>query len=351
MAAPSPAERIPEIDALRFAAATAVVLYHFTYRAAFAELSTVTRYGYLGVPLFFMLSGFVILWSSEHRTVREFAVSRVSRLYPSFWLAVALTTAVVAAASRGSVTLREFVANLTMVPNLAGVPYLDTVYWTLFVELKFYLLIGLVLLTGTMPRIERWILALLAAHLACAAGIAPHAVGALTMFPLGAYFASGCLAFLVRSRGVTPVRIGALAVSAGLSVADAVRTSGGFLSDHLAADPVVVPLAVVLCHVVLLAIALRVPLVRPSRRWYVLGSLTYPLYLLHNRIGKVMRDELVARGWSELAALLAMLLVAYGLASIFAALIERRVCGAVQRRLNGTRVASAAVLATGSTYP
>lgn len=101
----------------------------------------------------------------------------------------------------------------------------------------------------------------------------------------------------------------------------------------------------------LLAIALRVPLVRPSRRWYVLGSLTYPLYLLHNRIGKVMRDELVARGWSELAALLAMLLVAYGLASIFAALIERRVCGAVQRRLNGTRVASATVLATGSTYP
>lgn len=49
----------------------------------FPVLSEVTRYGYAGVNLFFVISGFVILMSVWGRTAPQFIASRVSRLYPA----------------------------------------------------------------------------------------------------------------------------------------------------------------------------------------------------------------------------------------------------------------------------
>jgi len=60
-----------EIDLLRFLAAIAVLFYHYTF-AGFEDnpnlvpveypfLAEFTRYSYLGVNLFFLISGFVIL--------------------------------------------------------------------------------------------------------------------------------------------------------------------------------------------------------------------------------------------------------------------------------------------------
>src|SRR5918997_2759048 len=67
------ANRLVALDGLRFAAAAAVLLYHFTATSsasgyweatgpqAFPLLNPVTRYGWLAVELFFVISGFVIL--------------------------------------------------------------------------------------------------------------------------------------------------------------------------------------------------------------------------------------------------------------------------------------------------
>ena len=66
--------RVGELDLLRFLAALAVVLYHYTFRGfSNGDMSTmpypllvpVTKYGSLGVELFFMISGFVILMSAS----------------------------------------------------------------------------------------------------------------------------------------------------------------------------------------------------------------------------------------------------------------------------------------------
>jgi len=89
---------VVELDLLRFLAALAVVLYHFTYHLRdsetavdlFPSIGRVGMHGYLGVNLFFMISGFVILWTARDRTPSGFVLSRITRLYPEFWIGVRL---------------------------------------------------------------------------------------------------------------------------------------------------------------------------------------------------------------------------------------------------------------------
>ncbi|RZJ93005.1 MAG: acyltransferase, partial [Hymenobacter sp.] len=96
--------RYYEIDLLRFVAAAAVVLYHFAYRGYHADhlspvdypvLGQVCKYGYLGVELFFLISGYVILHSAQGKSLGQFFVSRVQRLYPAYWVACTLCFVVV----------------------------------------------------------------------------------------------------------------------------------------------------------------------------------------------------------------------------------------------------------------
>ena len=90
-------QRLNQLDALRGLAAMAVVLFHFSTR--FSELypqaapqAWSVPLGYVGVNLFFIISGFVIFMTVE-RTARpaDFVVSRISRLYPAYWVAIILT--------------------------------------------------------------------------------------------------------------------------------------------------------------------------------------------------------------------------------------------------------------------
>ena len=114
----NPKDRIAELDLLRFFAALSVVVYHLV---TLPEPTTPTghmikwsaRFGWMGVPLFFMISGFVILWTAQAKDGYAFVVSRISRLYPSFWVAVLLTSLVV----WGSFSPMTVVANLTMIPQ------------------------------------------------------------------------------------------------------------------------------------------------------------------------------------------------------------------------------------------
>src|SRR5690606_40041197 len=97
----------------------------------------------LGVDLFFLISGFVVLMSSWGRTPRAFAVSRLARLYPAYWLAVALTALVTVTLGRDMFEVSPFqvLVNLTMFQSVIDVPNVDVVYWTLWAEMRFYFLI------------------------------------------------------------------------------------------------------------------------------------------------------------------------------------------------------------------
>ena len=111
---------------------------------AWPELSKFTLYGNMGVQLFFIISGFVILLSAYGKNASRFVGSRVGRLYPAYWVAVLATGFLVIVMwpklgeGRG---IKELLANLTMFHPLMGMRHIDGVYWTLWIELRFYLVI------------------------------------------------------------------------------------------------------------------------------------------------------------------------------------------------------------------
>ena len=338
---PAAASRLPGLDLLRFVAASLVVIYHFTYHPkvrgvvdadVFGSLQRFSAFGYLGVNLFFIISGFVILWSSQKRSAREFVISRVSRLYPSFWVAVVLTSLVRGIIGNEAPSMGTFMINLTMVPSLAGIEYVDGVYWTLFVEIKFYLLVFLVLVSGTMRHVERWVAVWLLANIVAALGYAPHILESVAMYPFAPFFISGCLLFLISSRGPSTLRIAALLISCALAALAAFDQITEFVTAPTTSSRYVAAGAVVVFHGLLALVTLRPTIVPRWTAFFWLGSLTYPLYLLHGRIGKVITSRLPAAipNWMALGI---SLVVVCSLSVAVAIVVERNWCGKFQRLL------------------
>ncbi|MGQ9427571.1 acyltransferase family protein [Gilvimarinus sp. F26214L] len=262
--------RISELDLFRFLAASAVMFYHLYD----------FHYGYLGVNFFFMLSGFVILWTAERSDWIEFCISRFSRLYPTFWVCMSITVFYVWFTSAEIPSLYEFMANATMAAGYLGADYIDGVYWTLQVELKFYLLIFTLLVARQIPRIELWLWVWLAAG---TLGEFFRPVASLTLHPYHSYFIGGCALFLIWSRGLDAKRLALLLLCGAASAYHARFQVAQFVTgvDQSWIPPVVV----LLLFALLFTLAMKwIRFAHPY--WVTLGAASYPLYLLHNSIGQ-----------------------------------------------------------------
>ncbi|MDW5312911.1 acyltransferase [Rhizobium sp. PL01] len=146
-------QRYENIDALRAVAATLVLVQHFfgdVVREALDPKGPLAQLvglslnnvdlGRFGVVLFFLISGFVVPFSIRGtRPLKRFAISRFFRLYPALWLAVLLLS-VIAALRDEAPSIATVLANMTMFPSLIGFKWLSGIYWTLTIELIFYVL-------------------------------------------------------------------------------------------------------------------------------------------------------------------------------------------------------------------
>lgn len=319
------AARVNEIDLLRFVAALAVMLFHYLFRGAAADNLSVVQfpslapwaaYGYLGVELFFLISGFVILMTVREASAGSFIASRVSRLYPAFWVCCTLTFVVtlLIGAPRFSASGLQYAINLSMLNGFVNVASIDGVYWSLFVELKFYALVALLLLTRQLRYIERYLWGWLA--LVVVASFV--SVGKLNYFLLDGYaplFAGGALCYLIFSQGVSGTRLVALALAWLLAITHVLQGLSG-LTKHFQFlfDAAVVVTVVSVFFAVMLAVALRRLSWLARRRWTLLGALTYPLYLLHQNIGYMLFNLGAMRvpDWLLLMVIIIlMLLLAY----------------------------------------
>lgn len=155
------------LDYLRFAAASVVVLLHYNCGERFGlfpNMLPAGAYGYLcfgklGVELFFMISGFVILLTAENCAggIREFAAGRFARLYPLYLFAVVFTYIHYLCAGNFTIGGYALAANLAFVAPAFKLPLVDGVYWTLYVELQFYALMAWLIFSNRLGRAIQWI--------------------------------------------------------------------------------------------------------------------------------------------------------------------------------------------------
>jgi peptidoglycan/LPS O-acetylase OafA/YrhL len=155
-------KRLDMLDVLRGIAALMVVVYHTTQSASqLSNLNADTgvkffwpfEIGVYGVAAFFMISGFVISMSLERiQDLSEFARARFFRLYPIFWVAVITTTLWRVQVGGDHISITTFLANLTMLPSLFNEQYVDGVYWSLAIELQFYLMMAVIWQLGYHTR-------------------------------------------------------------------------------------------------------------------------------------------------------------------------------------------------------
>lgn len=294
-----PRDRYANIDGLRAIAALCVMVEHMfgdllrqtapgagPMREVGTALSQSISLGRYGVALFFLISGFVVPFSirGEH-PLAHFAISRLFRLYPALWFALAVLTAT-AWLSGLPPTAATVLANMTMAPTVLGQPWLSPIYWTLFVELVFYVLIGLLFSAGTLRRVG--VLLALALGL-IAATVVPvmlriHGVATLPVQYLGLHLAYLFIGLLLRLGLVERCR-GAIGAALLLVLAQggAVLLVADFSLAR--ADMFIIDGRVPVLSAYALAVATFWIAVRADRPRSMLlaqiGLISYSMYLLH----------------------------------------------------------------------
>lgn len=154
--------RVTILDGLRVIAIFIVILYHYFFRyldthyTYSINMPTIFKYGYLGVELFFIISGFVIsLTLTKCTSFFEFIKKRSIRLIPAMVICSTITFLFITlfdtnnlfANSKSIINLlisNTFISPLlinTLLPT--NVSYIDGAYWSLWVEITFYILAGI----------------------------------------------------------------------------------------------------------------------------------------------------------------------------------------------------------------
>jgi len=284
------------VDGLRGLSILAVVIYHYV-----GDHWRLVSYGNYGVMLFFMISGYCIMMSADSsRSPWHFWSKRLGRLMPALLICGALTTGlkqVLPVAPDRFVTWGDFGATLLALPtlNLANIDYRppDGAYWSLIAEFQFYALVVVFMLLGVRRHLLEALLALEALVLAFAS------VQQLSLPMVFVYLP----AFIV---GVAFKRLMDNDVDfrrwARLGLAGALFTmfvgAGLGISDASMPVDFAYTVAFVLCAGLFYS-ALRFPVsafnrvgAELIRGASLLGVISYPLYLLHQDIGEMLRQLL-----------------------------------------------------------
>ena len=286
--------RIVALDLIRFFAAISVVLYHYVSAPdsnAYPLWSEVTKFGYLGVPLFFMISGYVIALSANNRSPAQFAVSRFVRLYPALWAGVIFTVLISTTLAAYSYSIPQVLANFTLLNNYLGFADVDGVYWTLKAELKFYACIFLLLLFGVFNKFHIWLTVWLALTVMHAIFAQPFFMGWFISPGYSSFFIAGIAFFLIQTQPKNSYHYFILISSLLLSGYLGYHQTAGFLINPGASEKWI-SVALICCSYLLLYLLCTGKLNIKARSSYLtIGALTYPLYLIHKVAGEVMIDR------------------------------------------------------------
>jgi peptidoglycan/LPS O-acetylase OafA/YrhL len=305
------------LDALRFFAAFWVMNFHYLFGQT-GDLEWY-RYGNLGVQLFFIISGFVIVQSLNGKTLKEFAANRFLRLFPLFWIlctATYLLTLIIPHTS--TVSFTEYLRSMTMLGDLFNriVGYtrlIDPSYWSLTVELIFYTGVGIFTYFFSSKNIRYFLgVWLVFSALAFAVGVDHNFYIKLLLVRHASYFAFGGALALITTKQANNIfekyfDRALLFVSAIYATYIHSRALEPYYVVNPFDEKIITVLHVIFFIMVPVLVYLSpyVKNARAIRLLAVLGGITYPLYLLHQRIGNAIMNYIILNfnniSWSHLS--------------------------------------------------
>jgi exopolysaccharide production protein ExoZ len=268
------------------------------------DLAPYLWFGWIGVEVFFVISGFVIAASASGRTPVQFVRSRVTRLYPAAWICASITLLFLfwLGTPVDFGLLNRYVRSVTLFPLF---PWIDPVYWTLAVEIVFYALVFVLILLGRLLWLPFVMLVITAigffyqvALLAERAGLdipvfrelGPQ-IGRLSLISYGCFFAVGVLMWILKSQRPRFWMLPALALALMTCTMEIANHNAHVAAEMTQTDLSLgslwwVPVSV-------WTIATFFIYLSATKSWTGIphglarqaGLMTYPLYLLHFTVG------------------------------------------------------------------
>jgi peptidoglycan/LPS O-acetylase OafA/YrhL len=338
------------LDPLRFGAALGVAVFHLIfwswawpaigvapgfehYVAAdvqFPSAAAFTWFGWVGVEIFFVISGLVIANSASNASATEFLFGRALRLYPAVWICSTLTFIVLLLFASGSASkfIIPYIRAMLLIPKGLNGQWLDCIYWTLAAEMAFYGLVfcalltrkitlrhlafGLTIYSGVFNAFATLVLSgvirskilyfvVLMFRVPCAAWLLSH----------GCFFALGIWLFISANRKLTAIEQLAVVATCLSGFAEIYYFSSYLLTNIpvISDQSPFLPVIVWAAAVFLIAVAANrsrnsTVIASPEAAGYLktLGLITYPLYLTHNVIGSAIIRVLVDAGLDDTLA-------------------------------------------------
>ena len=160
-------KRIIGLDLLRIFAAFTIMTYHYFYIGpiqGFYSNEVFHRlcfWGEFGVDVFFLLSGFVILISTEYvKSSAKFLIGRAKRIYPAYIICSLFTMfcGFLMPDTNKVDLFHRWLNSLMFYSDVWGGATLSNIYWTLLVEIKFYILVAIIMKIGIWKNYKYQIL-------------------------------------------------------------------------------------------------------------------------------------------------------------------------------------------------
>jgi len=352
---------ITNLQLLRALAAYAVVVYHIGDQepADLAWFRSLSHAGAAGVDLFFVLSGFIMVFTTRRAepTATDFLRKRITRIVPTYWLVTLATFGLLLLGLRPignhGADVGYLVSSLLFIPverGASGTIPLVAVGWTLNYEMFFYLVFAAALSLTKGRRLAYSIVGVLLAFVLV--GLFVQTANPrlrLVTSPLLLEFSFGILlarlwegALQLSKRTLERLGLGLVLVGGS-----ALLGVGGGVPLPVVTGPwrfawFGIPAAAVVAGALSLEAAGRKV---SSKRWLFQGEASYALYLVHPLVLQVTRKLIANAPLAATAGLgvrLVILLVACATsAALFYRLVERPLTTLLTRR--STRVVERAV--------
>ncbi len=154
-------KNLDSLQVMRGMAALAVAFYHTNVILSMPEygginvLGPVAGFGWLGVNFFFALSGYIILFAHRNDidkpdSIGKYFWRRIARVYPIYWIFLTLFT-IAALKGLGSHEIqfspRQLFSVYSLFPVMSAPPLPLKVAWTLMIEVKFYLVFAVLIVS------------------------------------------------------------------------------------------------------------------------------------------------------------------------------------------------------------